>query len=164
MKTLTYLLCCLFVLGHSLSSCAQNDNKVKETLPKTKNTSKIIIGQTAEVYVTEGKMNFLGRVDTGAATTSINAQDIEVEGDTVSFTMINQEGKTFRFKSPIEKESLVKNAEAQEKRYHIYLTLVYDKLSKKVLVNLNDRSTSNFKILLGRNWLSKDFLVDVDKK
>ena len=158
MKTHVYLLCSLLLLGQSTISCAQvNDTKVQ------KNTTKITVGQTAEVYIQEGDMTFLGRVDTGAATTSINAQDISQVEDMVEFTMINQQGKAYRFKSKIIKESFVQNAEAKEKRYHVYLTLVYGKSTKKILVNLNDRSTSAYKMLLGRNWLTKDFVVDVDK-
>ena len=29
-------------------------------------------------------------------------------------------------------------------------------------VNLRDRSAMTYKLLIGRNWLSEDYLVDVD--
>ena len=39
----------------------------------------------------------------------------------------------------------------------------YQQDTKKILVNLNDRSASTYKLLLGRNWLSGSYLVDVDQ-
>lgn len=64
--------------------------------------------------------------------------------------------------SKIEDERFVKNAESREKRYYVFLTISYKNISKKILVNLNNRSNSTYKILLGRNWLSGRYLVDVD--
>jgi hypothetical protein len=33
-----------------------------------------------------------------------------------------------------------------------------------VLVNLNDRSAMKYRLLLGRNWLENDYLVDVARR
>ena len=32
----------------------------------------------------------------------------------------------------------------------------------RILANLRDRSKMRYKLLMGRDWLSQDFLVDVD--
>ena len=175
MKTYLYIIGSLLLLGQStLISCAQVDNN-KGNKPNDKITvldnnkgnkpnDKITVGQVAEVYIKEGDINFLGRVDTGAEITSINAQNVKEADGMVEFTMINHDGKEYRLKSKVVKESFVQNAEAREKRYNVYLTLVYENTTKKILVNLNDRKTSTYKILLGRNWLTKNFVVDVDKE
>jgi hypothetical protein len=124
---------------------------------------KLIIGPTAKVYINEGDITFVGRVDTGAATTSINTRNIEASNGQVEYLIINKHGKESRISSKIIKESYIRNAESREKRYYVYLTITYMGHSKKTLVNLNDRYNSRYKILLGRNWLSGSYIVDVDK-
>ena len=123
---------------------------------------KLIIGTTAKVRIKQGRINFLARVDTGAKSTSIHANKIRVKGNRISFTIVNHKGKKARLKSKIIDEKIVKNADYREKRYYVYLTIKYKDISKKTLVNLNNRSDSEYKMLLGRNWLSGDFIVDVD--
>jgi hypothetical protein len=151
MKAITKLIHTLFLLFLLIigNSCGNND--------------KLIIGAVAEVYIEEGNINFVGRVDTGAKTTSINARNIYASNGFVEYVLINRWDKEARIKSKIVKESYVKSAEAREKRYYVYLTINYMGLSKKTLVNLNDRSLATHKMLLGRNWLSGSYIVDIDK-
>ena len=122
-----------------------------------------IVGALARVDIVEAGIEFVGRVDTGAKTTSINAQDITAANGRVSYRLVNDEGKSRNLSSEIVKRDAVKNADAREERYFIYLTLRYQQDTKKILVNLNDRSASTYKLLLGRNWLSGSYLVDVDQ-
>jgi hypothetical protein len=56
----------------------------------------------------------------------------------------------------------VRSAKGREKRYMVWLTLTANGLSKKILANLRDRSQMKYKLLMGRDWLAQDFLVDVD--
>lgn len=123
--------------------------------------TKKIIGQKATVKIKEGGLSFIGRVDTGAETTSINASKIKIDGDFVEFFILNKKGEDAYLKTKIIDEKYVKNAEKREKRYYVYLTIEYKGFSRKTLVNLNDRSTSTYKILLGRNWLMGHYMVDV---
>ena len=122
---------------------------------------KKIIGPIATVNIIEGRIKFTGRVDTGAKTTSINAKNIKRKNDYVQFTLVNKQGQEISMKAKIIDERNVFSAEKREKRYFIYLTLAYDGITKKTLVNLNDRSKSTYKILLGRNWLKGKYIVDV---
>ena len=64
----------------------------------------------------------------------------------------------------IVKVSTVKNSQGTEQRYVIELPLSWKHVKKNVQVNLRDRSKMTYKLLIGRNFLSHDFLVDVDKK
>ena len=130
----------------------------------SKPTNKVIIGPVITVGINELNIELIGRVDTGAATTSINASNIKVADGHVDYTIINKDGNEYNFTSKIVKEKFVRNAEVREKRNYVYLTIEYQGVLKKTLVNLNDRSNSKYKILLGRNWLSGNYLVDVEKK
>ena len=124
--------------------------------------NKITIGQKAKVLIVEANTEFEGRVDTGAATTSINAHNILVSNGRLEYRLINQHGKEAKIVTDVVKQSFVKNAESREKRYFVHLTISYMGLTKKTLVNLNDRSDSKYKLLLGRNWLAGHYIVDVD--
>lgn len=136
--------------------------------------SKDIIGETAWITVEGVPHKYLSRIDTGARKTSIHAIDIQVTdgseklsdnvGKGITFTSIDGEGKSQKFSTTIIKVSTVKNSQGVEQRYVVELVLGWKDVTKKVEVNLRDRSAMQYKLLIGRNWLSSDFLVDVDRK
>ncbi len=45
---------------------------------------------------------------------------------------------------------------------HPVACMTWNDASKTVLVTLNDRNAMQFRLLLGRNWLRGDYIVDVD--
>jgi len=56
----------------------------------------------------------------------------------------------------------VRNAQGVETRYQIPLTLRWHGIDKLIRVNLRDRSAMTYKLLIGRDWLMGDFVVDVE--
>ncbi|MGI9428772.1 MAG: RimK/LysX family protein, partial [Bythopirellula sp.] len=60
--------------------------------------------------------------------------------------------------------SVIKTSEREETRYKVPVTLNCLDVKKRVLVSLNDRSHMTYPMLLGRNFLQGDFVVDVDLK
>ena len=108
-------------------------------------------------------MDFLGRVDTGAATTSINARILNISADNIEYLITNKNGKAVHLRSRVIKQSIVRNADAREQRYVVEMTINYLGVNAKTLVNLNNRDDSRYKILLGRNWLFGRYIVDVEK-
>lgn len=127
------------------------------------NAEKLIIGPTALVVIQEASISFNARVDTGAGTTSIHAKNIRIANGMVDYTIINQSGSEARLSSRVVREGVVKNAEVRETRVFVYLNIQHQGQTRQTLVNLNDRSKSSYKLLLGRNWLTGSYLVDVDK-
>ncbi len=133
---------------------------------------KTIIGDTAWIQIAQLPFAFLARIDTGARTTSIHAVDIRISnassvaqeniGKTISFKTANRDGKSQTLTAKIVQVSTIRNSQGTEQRYVIELPLSYKHKQKKVRVNLKDRSGMKYKLLIGRNWLSGDFLVDVD--
>jgi hypothetical protein len=144
------------------------------TGPTVYASEKSLIGETAWIGVRGIPFTYLSRIDTGARVTSIHAVDIEVIngsetadeniGKTISFTTVNRAGKSKTVTATITRVGTVKNSQGTEKRYVIMLPLSWKQIEKKVEVNLRDRSRMTYKLLIGRNWLSHDFLVDVDIK
>jgi hypothetical protein len=59
------------------------------------------------------------------------------------------------------KSSSLKTGEVDH-RYKVRLTLEWKDVRKEVLVTLNDRTSMEYPLLIGRNFLQNDFLVDVD--
>ncbi len=145
-----------------LQSCA--------TSPPT--PTKITVGATEIIHVVEADLDFLTRIDTGARTTSIHALEIEIEnpakqkkanvGKKISLTLINGKGEKKRLQTTIIDALQVRNAQGVEVRYMIPLTLRWQGIDKTINVNLRNRSAMTYKLLIGRDWLSQDFIVDVD--
>ena len=144
----------------SLCSCKTNDKK--------------IVGETAWIEAEEVGLSYLSRIDTGAANTSIHAIDLNIEnpaedkkqnkGKKISFTTLTADGKKERITTVIDDVVKVTNSQGTEYRYEVKLTLKWQGVSKKVTVNLRDRSKMTYKLLIGRSWLKDDILVDVSKK
>lgn len=133
---------------------------------------KKIIGQECWVHIEELGLDFLARVDTGATSTSIHATDFmiidgtedprENLGKIINFLTLSTGGEYKRMEAEIVKVQTVLSAQGKEKRYMVWLTLTANGITKKILVNLRDRSGMKYKILMGRDWLARDFLVDVN--
>ena len=133
---------------------------------------KKVIGPITTVEETETTLSFEARVDTGATTSSVHTEKWHIEGE--SDKMSENIGKSIRFKiknhrgqsewvtRKIADISVVKTSELEEWRYKVPMTLRHRDVTKRVLVTLNDRSHMNFPLLLGRNFLRGDFVVDVD--
>lgn len=116
-------------------------------------------------------MTLKARIDTGATTCSLHAEDIVIEG--ASRRMSSNIGKTIRFRTrdaagrPYWVESRiagvvrVRTSEGSDRRYKIPMDLSWGGLHKRVLVTVNDRSMMTYPLLIGRNYLRGDFVVDV---
>jgi hypothetical protein len=126
--------------------------------------AKRVIGQTARVEIAEAGMEFLGRVDTGAASTSVHAESVRVDGDVVDFVLVNRDGGRLEMRAPLAQTKLVRNAEGSERRVYVELTVRHEGIVKRVIANLNDRGGLTYALLLGRDWLQDDFVVDVSRE
>lgn len=130
---------------------------------------KQIVGATETVYIEEARLSFKARVDTGAKTSSIHAENIKVDssadprGKPISFYLVTKEGLSSKIETQVSSVVKVRTSEMSEHRYVVPLHMKWNNSNKTVLVTLNDRSKMDYRLLLGRNWLHGDFIVDVDK-
>ena len=116
-------------------------------------------------------MRFIARVDTGAKTCSLHAAETEVlEGSSVMeenlgkvirFRVENRLGESRWLERTIAEIRTIRTSEGQETRYLVPMTLTCDQVEREVLVSLNDRSQMSYTMLLGRNFLGGEFVVDV---
>ncbi len=130
---------------------------------------KQIVGVTEVVFVEEANLSFIARVDTGAKTSSIHAENIELDlsgdprGKPISFDLVTKEGMSSKIKTRVSSVIKVRTSEMAEHRYVVPLLIKWNGSIKSVLVTLNDRTKMKYRLLLGRNWLHGDYIVDVDK-
>lgn len=132
-----------------------------------------VLGETAKVHVPALKLHFLARIDTGARITSIHAMDIHIDdesadpkvniGKKITFTTFNEQGTHRKSTQTIVDYAIVRNAHGVEYRYVVELEVAWHDVVKTIKVNLRDRSHMHYKLLIGRNWLRNDFLVDISQ-
>lgn len=136
---------------------------------------KRIIGAIAKITEGNSGIEFLARVDTGATTCSIHVEDLKIEGESpkrlenvgknVKFLLKGPEGTSKWVEAKIVaavrvKSSALKNGDF-DRRYKVRLPLQWQDVRKEVRVTLNDRAEMAYPLLIGRNFLRGDFLVDV---
>ena len=139
--------------------------------------SKHVIGATAVITEVSTGIPFRARIDTGAKSCSLHVEKMEIKnesprrvdnvGKSVRFLVKNENGEsdwieTINARAVRIRSSAAKNGEF-DRRYKVRLTLAWEDFRKEVLVTLNDRTEMAYPLLVGRNYLHGDFLVDVAK-
>lgn len=138
--------------------------------PAASNSKYQRLGQVEYVDVVPYKFRQKARIDTGAETSSIDAQEIvEFERDGkpwVKFVMKDRNtGETVEMRAPVRRTVLIKQHGVDNvRRQVISLTLAIGNLKDDVEVTLADRENFEYPILIGRNFLQGRALVDVSGK
>lgn len=133
---------------------------------------KKVIGEIARFVIGDEAL-FLARIDTGAATTSVHAVELSVEdehddmrkniGKTIHFVLVNEEGQRWPGSAVIRDVTKVRTSQGVERRYQVPLRIGWDTINKIVDVNLRDRSKMEYKLLVGRDWLAREVVVDLER-
>lgn len=139
----------------------------------TNPTHGVVLGEIERVTIDSIKQTFDARVDTGAATSSLNAVDIE---------QFERNGKKWvRFhlsddKTPMNDENWIEapvlkfvkirqsTNEEVERRAVVELWVKVGKIHEKAQFTLADRSQMSHPVLLGREFIKDIAVVDVSKK
>ena len=134
---------------------------------------KKLVGAVERIRVIATDMDFQARIDTGARTTSLHAVNVTVEegeqdkqnniGKFVTFKTINERGAEKELHMKISNVTQISNAQGIEYRYMVEMNLLWNGCQKQIDVNLRDRSSMQYKLLIGRDWLHGEFLVDVER-
>jgi hypothetical protein len=139
--------------------------------------SKKIIGATAKLTEVSTGFTFAARVDTGAKSCSLHVEKVTIEneesnrvrnvGKKIRFLVLDGSGKKEGVETRIAKAVRIKSSVFDngqyDHRYKVPLTFEWNGFRKEVLVTLNDRTNMEYPLLIGRNFLHGDFLVDVAK-
>ncbi|MGH1370884.1 MAG: ATP-dependent zinc protease family protein [Cellvibrionaceae bacterium] len=129
-----------------------------------------LIGQVEYVDIFPTGLRQKARIDTGAETSSIDARDItEFERDGkpwLQFSVIDRVSEeAIVFKLPIERTVLIKRHGADRtRRYVVSMTIAIGDLRDSVEMTLADREQFDYPVLIGRNFLQGQAIVDVSRK
>jgi hypothetical protein len=127
---------------------------------------KILIGRVEWVQFPELKLKYRSRVDTGAKTTSlhaVNISEVQQQGELyVKFQTEDIDGGMIELTRKVNTTQKVANTSGVvTKRYVIKEKVKLGSIEKDILINLNDRTRMEYKLLVGRNFLLGRFIVDV---
>ena len=132
------------------------------------------LGATALVTETQTGVRLTARVDTGAEVTSVHcpADAIAIAdaaedprdnvGKQATLRLAGRGDQGGELTTRIEGLLRVRNADHAEDRYQVRLRLRVEGVERDALVTLNDRSAMRYPMLLGRDFLRGEFVVDVD--
>lgn len=120
---------------------------------------KPVIGAIEHVIIEPYGVKVDARIDTGASTTSLDARNLTVSQDTVTFNLSPKFGGA-EIRIPVAAWRHVRTAGSRERRPVVELELCIDGKRLRVWVNLTDRSDMRYPLLLGRNVITGNFIVD----
>ncbi len=143
---------CFIIPALLFLTCAFPDHSLGEP-------DKTVIGGEEYVRILPYGFTVPARIDTGAATTSLDARNIRVEESTVTFALPPKWGGA-TIKAHIVDWKYVRTSKSREKRPVIELELRIASKRLRARVNLNDRSRMRYPLLIGRNVITGNFLVD----
>jgi ribosomal protein S6--L-glutamate ligase len=134
---------------------------------------KIVVGWKEHCALPEFNISsIVAKVDTGADTSCLHAVEIEpflyhghIHVRFVTHPVQFDESNALACTAPTIDYRIVRSSNGQhERRYVIETELVLGKHHFITELTLSDRSELNFRMLLGKEFLSKTCLIDVGKK
>lgn len=130
---------------------------------------KAVTGWIEKVHILSDGLLFHAKIDTGADDSSLNAPDWKVtERDNeqwVHFTLKDSDGKLVELDKKLVRMAHIKRkGAADQERPVVNMGLCLGTVYKEVEVNLVDRSSFSYPMLIGRSYLNNQFLVDSSSK
>ncbi|WP_373031463.1 ATP-dependent zinc protease [Sulfurovum sp.] len=128
-----------------------------------------VIGYIESVDLPEIELFGLdAKIDTGADSCSIHCDDIEVEGETVTFLLHDEVHEAYHGKKitlPIFKIKRVKSSNGKsEERIFIKSSIKLGCKSYEAEISLTNRENMKYPMLIGRRFLAHHYLIDVSHK
>lgn len=130
---------------------------------------KLIFGWVEEVVISRGEFTLHAKLDTGADTSSLDAQNIsrfEREGEPwVRFTIVGERpGQRMRLEKPLVRDVLIKRHRGPSQRRPVVVVPVcLGPFLMDIEVSLIDRSHFNYPVLIGRAAMQNIAVVDPER-
>lgn len=124
-------------------------------------SEKKTIGEVEELILLPWGVTIAARIDTGAATSSLDVCEVNVKGKLVEFTLPDRCGGA-KYTLPLRGWKQVKSASGLSRRPVVKVEICIADKVLQTKVTLTDRSFLEYPFLLGRNTLLEGrFIVDV---
>ncbi|MGB5855750.1 MAG: ATP-dependent zinc protease [Oceanisphaera sp.] len=148
-----------------------NNENAKDYPKNETQDGKLVVGETENVWLDIVNDSFPARIDTGATTSSLSAQDITIfERDGkpwVSFNMAHEGvDEKLQVETRLVRYVRIRQASADsvERRPVVELNMRLGRLSEKTEFTLTDRSQMTYSVLLGREFLKDIAVVDIARQ
>lgn len=131
---------------------------------------RVTVGRSEYVDLPEwGIADLLAKVDTGARTSALHVEDLErLPGNRVAFHVIvsrAKSGHSVRVEADVVKWARVRSSSGHySTRCFVRTRARLGAIEKEIELSLDSRDKMNYRMLLGRKALAKDFVVDVAKQ
>jgi len=125
--------------------------------------TRILIGAVEEVVLFPWGAKLPARIDTGAGMTSLDVRDLTVRNKVAQFRLPEKYGNTL-ISLPVVGHCNIRSADSRGRRPVVEIELCVGLKRMRVQVNLNDRSQVEYPLILGRNVLKQEFIVDCAKE
>jgi hypothetical protein len=128
-----------------------------------------IVGAVEWVAVGRSELMMEARIDTGADTTSIHADNIQlIEKDGrryVRFVLVEPEtGRQVRQELRLRRRVLIKQSNGlRDRRFVVRMWVAVGDTRSRIDVNLTNRTDFEYPMLIGRNFLTDSLIVDVSR-
>ena len=155
--TLLKYLLTIFLAFYSIFFCSTHHLYAEE---------KEVVGWVEKVKIFPSNLIVQGKLDTGADYSSLSAshiEEFEKNGESwVKFSLKNRFGETKEISERVQRIALIKRhgGKAPQKRPVIRLAICLGSHYMETDVNLVDRSNFDYQLLIGRNYLAGNVLVD----
>jgi len=124
---------------------------------------KITLGAVEDVILLPWGVRLPARIDTGAAKSSLDARELVIQDGMVEFKLPQEFGGV-QLRLPIIEWEHVRSPDGRQQRPMVELELCIGSKRIRSKVNLTDRSMVKYPLILGRNFLRKNFIVDVKRR
>ena len=129
--------------------------------------SKKVLGRVDKIDFPELSLNTIAvKIDTGAYTSAIHCSKIREEDHQLYCTFESKEHPNFKSAEVVFQNysyTDVKSSNGhRENRFKIKTKVVFFGKTYKINLTLSTRDDMRFPVLIGRQFLSKKFIVDVD--
>ncbi|OIP08398.1 MAG: hypothetical protein AUK49_11510 [Betaproteobacteria bacterium CG2_30_68_42] len=123
----------------------------------------VVIGAVEDVALPAAGVTLPARVDTGAAKSSLAARELSVKDRVAQFRLPEEYG-TMLLRMRVVSWVNVHSNLGTERRPVVEMDLCVGSKRLHTRVNLDDRAGLKFPLLIGRNTLEGNFLVDVQRQ
>ena len=120
---------------------------------------KITIGEVEDVLLLPWRVRLPARIDTGAATSSLDARELKVKNNIAEFKLPKKYGGML-LRLPVIDWLHIRSADFKERRPVVEIMLCIGPKPIRTQVTLNDRSMVKYPLIVGRNILKDNFVVD----
>lgn len=164
-------LSCACVMHAAIAQSESPETPVADAPPVAR--EKIVLGWLEHIRVLPERTLLRAKLDSGARTSTIHAEDIEYSEYTgqafVKFSILKDhddpDSERFYYELPLQKHINIKlrYTEERDERPVVMLDICLAGTVYQVPFSLTERSDFNYPVLLGREFLQENYLIDPSK-